>query len=171
MDDEYNNLNTENTKTTFSNNTDNLGTSDELNAAAIYSVDKDTQYARAKRLRAVIIAVGASLLLVGTAIGFHNAFIADPPKVVNFAFTPSESSDSISYSFSVVNIRKYKVTLIVTIPEQEDFTLDVSSQEDYSGTLSNLGYNKTIKYKIDFFNRIDYKQTLVSGSVTTIMEA
>ena len=168
MESELNDLSTNNTNVTFSNNTNNTETSDELKALPVYTLNDETNYAKRKRISRIIVATGISLITAGSIVGISNVFITNPPEVSNLSITISNESDSLHYYFIVNNESNYNVIFTLSVPEQDKRTIDVSATGIYEGDETNLGYEKNISYKIVFSNRLDYKKTLISGSVTTI---
>lgn len=171
MNQEFNNLKTENIKTTFSNNTNNLATSDELQVDPIYVRKMRNSYAASKKGQKVITITGISLLLTATAILsgniISNVFIVNPPTIVESNFLILENTDTLSYNFTLTNKGNYKVTFKVSCNKETLYTLDCSNPDNYTGEILNIGLDKKVHYDISFTNRFDYIKSILNGNLYT----
>ena len=171
MNNEFNDLNTDNTKTTFNNTPNNVEQSDELNAPPVYTIEKETHYAKSKKVSKAIIYTGVSLIFVSLAIYgvryLTDQFVSNPPKANETSFSVGETTDSFSYSFTITNKNHYKVFFEVKRNNEDFYKIEVSDEARYEGTLESVGYNKKIDYEIWFSNRVDYTNTILKGTLTT----
>lgn len=171
MDQEFNNLDTSNIETTFTNNTNNLATSDELQVDPIYVRQMRNSYAASKRGKRVITIAGISLILTATAILsgniISNVFIVNPPTIEESNLLIVENTDTLSYDFTLTNKGNYKITFVVSIGKETVFTLDCSVTDTYTGEVKDLGLDKKVHYDISFTNRFDYKKSILNGNLYT----
>ncbi len=171
MDQEFNDLSTTNIKTTFTNNANNLATSDELQVDPIYVRKMRNSYAASKRGQKVITITGISLLLTATAILsgniISNVFIVNPPTIVESNMLILENTDTFSFDFTLTNKGNYKVTFKVTVDKETIYTLDCTVPDTYTGEIPDIGFDKKIHYDVSFTNRFDYKKSILNGNLYT----
>lgn len=178
MDQEWNNLETDNLKTDFSNDVDNLETSDELEASAVYVNKPDTLYARKKRTKTIIVASSLTLLVtsagitVGTLVTNNNNHVSNPPTLSEVDIHASEEIDSLIYTFTVANPQNYLVTFYLKINNETwGDIIDCSESITYEGSIDGIGYNVVGTYFIEFSKDSNYKEILLQDTFTTIEEA
>lgn len=164
MSEEFNKLDS-----SFNNSPNNLETSDETQAAYNYADVQGTIYSRSKLVSRIIKVAGVSLVGGGVVLGITNSFIQSPPTVTDLVIKVDETVDSLHYEFKITNDRKYKVSFIVTSIFAGETEIDCSEPTTYKGTVENLGYDQDVQYKITFSNRVDYKKTLTSGTLHTVI--
>ena len=169
MDGEFNNLSINNTPITFTGKTDNIATSDELLAPAIYDTKKATAYARSKTIAKVISATGIAIIATAASIKagalISNAFVLNPPSISNTVF---DVNDGIfAYSFSVTNQNEYKVEYYILVDGLVVVNEDCSLTNDYDGSFSDINDDQKGCFYIQFSNNVDYKKTLIKVNFTT----
>lgn len=133
MDEEFNNLSTDNTATSFSNSPDNTATSDELDAPAVYDTKKRTSYAISKAVAVgsvalTMVAIGATLL---SSLTKAKPFV----NVDNIAYVAS--TKTLDYHFSTLDASGYNVFFTVTLADLDSpiFDLNITETKTYSGSI------------------------------------
>ena len=162
------NFNPNNIKVTFTPDTNNIATSDELKVAGVFTDSKNRSYTYKKRIVKGVAAVGIGLVSIsGIMQGkglISNNLIKDPPEITSHNIVLLEGTDTLSYEFTVINkTNNYNVIFLVNVNGIEKFKLDVSIPDTYKGEVKDLGYNNTINYSLTFNNKLDYEKTLLSG--------
>ena len=122
MSEELNNLVFDNTKVTFTGNTNNIATSDELEASNLYQDKMGTNYSRSKAVVRAFNFVGVSLILTASAIKggnvISNAFAPKYPSVSEPVY--SLDANTFTAEFTITNSGKYEVYYHLTVNEEED---------------------------------------------------
>ncbi len=172
MEQELNVLEYDNAKVTFTGKTDNIATSDELEASAIYQDKMGTAYSRSKKLSRAISATGISLLLTAAAIRtgslIANAFILNPPSISEK--TPYSITEHVfNYKFTVTNSNQYQVTYFLEINSNKVIVGDCSEERTYTGSYEGINTGDKYRFYIQFTNNVDYLKTLFD-SKEQIME-
>lgn len=167
MDNEFNDLSTDNIQTTFTLDTENTATSDELEADPVYTNKMGTAYSIGKGISKAVAAAGITLSVSAGGILMMNSFVS-PPAISETRFEASAEDDSFLYSFTIKNDKSYKATF--DVKDEEDkivFTLDVTKPDKYEGKVENLGYQKSYSYSIYYNNGIDVTSVLTDGTFKT----
>ena len=168
MKGEFNELNINNTKTTFNNKPNNVETSDELNAPLMYQDNiEGTNYAKKKRGTKIAVITGITLLVTAASIAsgsiISNAFIVNPPKISESEYVVED--EVFKYQFTLVNEGEYDVTYTITIGNRTLVKEDCSKPGTYEGTFNedkNLMNDKYVAvFHIKFTNKFDYEKQLV----------
>ena len=171
MEQELNVLEYDNAKVTFTGKTDNIATSDELEASAIYQDKMGTAYSRSKKLSRAISATGISLLLTAAAIRtgslIANAYILNPPSLNNNHYAVTEHV--FTYEFTVSNPNKYTMNYFLEINNNKVIIGDCSEEKEYTGSYENIKKGDELHFYVSFTNNVDYVKT--SDSYKTTVEA
>lgn len=168
MEQELNVLEYDNAKVTFTGKTDNIATSDELEASAIYQDKMGTAYSRSKNIARAISATGISLLLTAAAIKtgslIANAYILNPPSLskTNYAVT----EHVFSYEFTVSNPNNYTMNYFLEINNNKVIVGDCSEEKEYTGTYEGLKNGDELYFYVRFTNGVDYIKTIDSYKIT-----
>ena len=170
MDSEYNDLTTDNTATSFDNSPDNLATSDELSASSVYTDKMGTAYSIGKGLSRAVTVVGLTISLGATGFSFVNTFATNVPEVTERHFVQSQKDDSLDYGFTITNKDNYPITFHVQVEGETFFSLDVSKEQSYKGSVTDLGYDKEVTYSI-YYVKDEIRANLFSVTYTTIHES
>ena len=160
MEGEFNNLNINNTDITFTKNTNNIQTSDELEASAIYQDKMGTNYSRAKKVSRGITIVGITIVAISTGGLLTNVYITNPPSVVDKTFSAEVSEHVFHYSFETKNPRKYKMMCYLNVNGENKLEFECTEETVYSGQCDGLEDGDAGKFYITFSNRVDYKRTI-----------
>ena len=171
MNEELNTLSYDNTKVTFSNNTNNLALSDELDASLLYQDKMGTNYSRSKMTLRVFNFAGISLILTAAAIKtgslISNAFILNPPSVSND--TCVVEGHTLKAEFTISNPKQYKVECYLSVNRNgEDVELlreDCTEEKEYLIEYSELETNDKGKFYIAFTNKVDYVKVIKTYDV------
>ncbi len=174
MDGEFNNLSINNTNITFTNNPNNIATSDELSAPIMYQDKMEgTEYAKKKRTTKITVATGITLLVTAASISsgsiISNAFILNPPSITESAYDVTDGV--FSYDFTLTNDGEYTITYFITIGNRTLVEKDCSTAGTYSGTfnenhdLMSEGY--VAIFYIKFTNNFDYTKQLTKVKFNT----
>lgn len=169
MDGEFNNLEYNNTKVTFSTATNNTETSDELSAALMYQDKMGTNYSKRKRAAKVVSTAG--IVLIATAASIRtgslitNGFVLNPPKIAVNECVVSENNFHID--FTVTNVNKYKVTYFVLVNNNPTLAGDCSTPEEYVVDYNEFVEGDKCVFYIEFSNRVDYKIKLLRINFNT----
>lgn len=165
MDNEFNDLTTDNAATSFDNNPNNVQTSDELEASAVYTDKMGTAYSIGKAASKAAAVVGVSFSLTGGAFMLTNSFIKTPPTISETNISPiSENGEySLSYSFTIENKNSYSISFGVYEDQVEEpiFKMDVPKEEKYEGKIEKLKVNVSYRYSISYTNNTDYTGILI----------
>ena len=168
MDGELNELYYDNTKITFSTETNNIETSDELTADPIYQNQMGTKYSRSKRNAGkVVVITGLSVVFTAAAITsgsmISNIFIVSPPTISNPTFSITENG--FAYSFSITNKFSYKSTYFIKLDNVVVLQQDCTQAGDYSSIFADLGDAKKLDFYVSFTNPFDYVKTIYNYSI------
>lgn len=167
MEKEYNEVPYDNLATSFNNSPDNLLTSDELQADAVYTNKMGTSYSLSK----VIVKAGIAASIVATSVGgvsmLKNSFVKSPTLTDN-VINLSTTKDELSYSFTIQNDNNLSCLFEIKSADKIYISLDVSTSNKYEGTITNIGYNVELNYKLTYSNNFDYTSILWQGSLLTI---
>ena len=162
MEQELNVLEYDNTKVTFTGQTDNIATSDELEVSPIYQDKMGTAYSRAKAISKAINVAGISLLLTAAAIRtgslIANAYILNPPSISAPHYAVTEHV--FNYEFTVSNKGKYTINYFLEINANKVITGDCSEERTYNGSYEGLKTGDELHFYIEFTNGVDYTKTI-----------
>lgn len=166
MANELNDLTYNNTPITFNAATNNIATSDELQASAIYQDKMGTAYSRNKGVAKAINFAGISLIMTAAAIKtgslISNVYILNPPSVSNVAYDLKDRT--FNASFTISNIEKYTITYYLYVNDEKEARVkeDCSEAKDYTFTYGELNKNDEGHFYIEFTNSFDYIKTIES---------
>lgn len=174
MQGEFNDLTTNNTATTFTNMTNNLSLSDELTASENYVRKMGTAYSAGKWAKRIVIATGITLTVSAAAIlggnMITNVYVGNAPAIAS-GYIFKMDKNSIYYEFAIEsNPNNYPVTFRLYDDKTPIFTLDCSSPIGYTGYVDMVESLDKAIYEIYFTNRLDYKRTLLKGSISLTEE-
>ena len=162
MEQELNVLEYDNAKVTFTGKTDNIATSDELEASPIYQDKMGTAYSRARAISKAINITGISLLLTAAAIKtgslIANAYILNPPSLSANHYTVSEHV--FNYEFTVSNPGKYAINYFLEINDNKVIMGDCSIEKTYSGSYEGLKKGDELHFYVKFTNGVDYTKII-----------
>lgn len=162
MSNELNDLVYNNTNITFTNQTNNIATSDELEAANIYQDKMGTNYSRSKSVVRAFNFAGISLILTAAAIKtgslISNVYILNPPSLSEVSYRLEDHT--FTATFTVSNINSYQMTYYFLVNEQEVIKEDCSESKEYVFTYDELNKNDKCHFYIEFSNGIDYRKTI-----------
>ena len=166
---EFNDLTTSNIKTTFDVKTNNIATSDEKEAPAVYEVTKVTAYAKGKAAARIVAASGIVLIAASASIAtgslISNSFILNPPTVSNTTFEVKD--DTFYFSFTIKNKNKYSVSYYIFIDGVLKMEGDCSEATSYNGEFSDFKEGDSGLFYIQFANNVDYKKTILETKFNT----
>ena len=166
MNEELNNLTYNNTNITFSNNANNIATSDELTASPLYQDKLGTAYSRSKSVARAFNFAGISLILTAAAIKtgslIANAYVLNPPSVENHIY--QVINHTFSAQFTISNPGKYKITYYLFLNDSKEAALtdDCSEAKEYLVEYDTLNKGDSGRFYIEFTNTVDYKKTIDS---------
>lgn len=166
MANELNELSYNNTPITFTNTTNNIAQSDELEAAPIYQDKMGTAYSKSKGVVRAFNIAGISLILTAAAIKtgslISNAYVLNPPSVSNANYIVEDLT--FKATFTISNTEKYKVEYFLFINDEEEAVLkeDCSESKEYTVTYDELNIGDKGHFYIEFTNTVDYKKTISS---------
>ena len=156
MSEELNNLVFDNTKITFTGKTDNIATSDELEAALLYQDKMGTNYSKGKTVVRAFNFVGISLILTAAAIKtgniISNPFMKSKPTVSETAYAIKDNT--FTAQFSVTNPSQYEVFYYLKVNDQEVLKEDCSEERTYTVEYSHLRANDECSFYIEYNNKI-----------------
>ena len=162
MEQELNVLEYDNAKVTFTGKTDNIATSDELEAAPVFQDKMGTAYSRARAITKAINITGISLLLTAAAIKtgslIANAYILNPPSISASSYTVTEHV--FNYEFTISNPGKYTVNYFLEINNNKVITGDCSEEKTYTGSYEGLTKGDKLHFYVQFTNEVDYTKTI-----------
>ena len=168
MDNEFNDLSTDNIHTDFTLDVNNTATSDELEADPVYTNKMGTSYSIGKGISLAVAAAGITLSVSAGGILMMNSFVQSPPSLSETSFEASKEDDSFLYSFTTKNDKSYTMTFDVKDDsEKAVFSLDVSKADKYEGKVENLGFGKYYSYSVYYSNGIDVTTVLTEGTFQT----
>lgn len=164
MANEINDLVYNNTKITFTAQTNNIATSDETTASPLYQEKMGTVYSKSKSVVRAFNFTGISLILTAAAIKtgslISNVYILNPPTVKDAIY--KLESHTFTGEFTISNIGKYQINYFLTVNGEEVLKEDCSKDESYSVTYDNLNEGDECRFYIEFTNKVDYKKTIDS---------
>ena len=162
MNEELNNLTFDNTKVTFTGQTNNIATSDELEASLLYQDKMGTKYSKSKMALKVFNFAGVSLILTAAAIKtgtlLSNAFVLNPPSISAESY--SVIDHTFKAEFKVSNPNSYHVLAYLKVNEEVAFEEDCSEAKEYAIEYSHLQANDDCTFYIKFDNGVDYISTI-----------
>jgi hypothetical protein len=164
MAEELNNLVYNNTNITFTNNVNNIATSDELEAAPLYQDKMGTVYSRSKHITRAFNVAGISLILTAAAIKtgsiISNAYVLNPPSLTNKEFIVEKHS--FKATFTVSNPMKYAMSYYLFINENEEPVIkeDCTEAKEYTFEYNELQKGDSGHFYIEFSNKVDYRKTI-----------
>lgn len=162
MDNEFNDLNTDNCATTFNDSPDNTATSDELEASSVYTDKMGTAYSKSKSVLATVASVGITVTAgAGGLFILNNSFLKTPAKISEVSILPQKEENSLSYSFIITNDNNYSVIFSVSEEKEKVFTLDVSKPMKYEGKVEGLKREVNYHYSFLCTNNVDYNSILL----------
>lgn len=163
MNEELNNLSFNNTNITFTGQTNNTATSDELEASLLYQDKMGTNYSRSKMVVRAFNFVGISLILTAAAIKtgniVSNAFARKVPTVSSQSY--SVQGEAFSASFTISNPGKYEVYCYLTVNNEEVLREDCSEEKTYNVEYSHLQANDDCNFYIEYNSSVIEKHTFV----------
>ena len=164
MEQELNVLEYDNAKVTFTGKTDNIATSDELEAAPIYQDKMGTAYSKSKHITRAFNIAGISLIMTAAAIKtgsiISNAYVLNPPSVS--AHTYALKDHVFNASFTISNPGNYKIDYYLFINDNKKAVIsgDCSEEKEYTFEYQDLKKNDRGHFYIEFTNKVDYKKTI-----------
>lgn len=168
MEQELNVLEYDNAKVTFTGQTNNIATSDELEASPVYQDKMGTAYSRSKKLSRAISATGISLLLTAAAIRtgslIANAYILNPPSISAPHYAVTEHV--FNYEFTVSNPSKYTINYFLEINANKVITGDCSEERTYNGSYEGVNKGDELHFYIQFTNGVDYTKIIENYKYT-----
>lgn len=168
MENELNTLVYDNTKITFTGNTDNTATSDELTAAPLYQDKMGTNYSKGKAVVRAFNLTGISLILTAAAIKtgslIANAYVLNPPSVENVKYQVKDHT--FDASFKITNVGEYSIYYYLYINDKNVMLVDCSEAKEYTVNYSGLKTHDRGHFYIEFSNNVDYKKTIENYTFT-----
>lgn len=162
MENELNSLTYENAKVTFTGQTNNIETSDELTAAPLYQDKMGTNYSKSKAVVRAFNMTGISLILTAAAIKtgslIANAYILNPPSLSDVVYVVK--NQTFTASFKVSNPRSYTVSYHLVINDIDVLNAECSEEKEYTVSYNELAVNDKCRFYIEFTNNTDYMQTI-----------
>ena len=166
MANELNDLSYNNTNITFSTKTNNIATSDELDASPVYQTNMGTAYSRGKAVARAVNFAGISLILTAAAIKtgslISNAYVLNPPSVEGMVYHLEDHT--FTASFTISNPGKYRIDYYLFVNNNETPALeeDCSEEKEYLAKYENLKVGDKCHFYIEFTNTVDYKKVIES---------
>lgn len=161
MSEELNNLTFDNTKITFTGKTDNIATSDELDATLLYQDKMGTNYSKSKNVVRAFNFVGISLILTAAAIKsgniISNVFAPKYPKVSDVAY--NVDGETFTAEFTINNKGSYEVYYCLIVNDQEVLKEDCSEEKTYNVEYSHLLPNDECEFYIEYNEKVIEKHT------------
>ena len=164
MADELNNLAYNNPNITFTNNVNNIATSDELDAVPIYQDKMGTAYSKSKHITRAFNIAGISLIMTAAAIKtgsiISNAYVLNPPSVSAHTYTLKDHV--FNASFTISNPGNYKIDYYLFVNDNKEAVIsgDCSEEKEYTFEYQDLKKNDRGHFYIEFTNKVDYKKTI-----------
>ena len=164
MNEEMNNLVYNNTNITFTNNVNNIATSDELEAAPIYQDKMGTAYSKSKHITRAFNVAGISLILTAAAIKtgsiISNAYVLNPPSISHHAY--SLKDHTFTATFTVSNPMGYTMNYYLFINESKEAVVseECTEEKEYTFEYSELNKGDKGRFYIEFTNKVDYRKTI-----------
>ncbi len=177
MEGEYNKVDTDNIKTTFDNDTNNIAQSDELEAGPVATIKMGTAYSASKKISRAVVIAGFTISVTATAVlgsGIgKNVYVKNVPVLGVVGFEFKKDTFKLLYTFSLKeNKNSYPITFsVVEDKEKTIYTLDCSKVNMYTGEVVGFTIGHEYVYKISFSNNLDYIGILRKGTVETYKEA
>ena len=168
MENELNTLTYDNTKVTFTGQTNNIATSDELYASPIYQDKMGTAYSRSKMILKAFNFTGISLILTAAAIKtgsfISNAYVLNPPSISEASYEVKDQT--FNFKFTVSNPNKYDISYCLYVNEQQVLKENCSEPKTYQGKFDGLKIGDAGRFFIEFTNRVDYKKAIAKYTFT-----
>ena len=162
MANELNDLLYDNTKVTFTDKTDNIAQSDELDAPLMYQMKMGTNYSKGKSVVRAFNFAGISLILTAAAIKtgslISNVYILNPPSISEAHYLVENNSFSVD--FIVSNKGKYHITYYLYVNEEKVLSEDCSEEKTYEVSYDDLFVGDKCRFYIEFTNDVDYKKVI-----------
>ena len=166
MDSEFNDLTTNNLATSFDASPNNIATSDELSAPAVFQGTL-TSYAKSRRIaQGITTAIAILSVGVGGVSFLTSQFVDTPPTISANTIDISSTEDCLDYAFAIDNPKGYAAAFEVLIEEKTIYTLEVTEGKTYSGSVTDLGYDKSGRYVLHY-QAGDYRGVLWEGTFVT----
>ena len=150
--DELNNLVFDNTKVTFTGQTDNIATSDELEASLLYQDKMGTNYSKSKMAVRAFNFVGVSLILTAAAIKtgniVSNVFAPAAPTVSDITYQCEDKM--FTADFTITNSGKYEIFYYLTVNDEQVLKESCKEEKTYHIEYSNLQANDDCKFYIEY---------------------
>lgn len=162
---EYNEISFDNTKITFDVNTDNIAQSDELLTGESYNYEKETKYAKAKRISkgttAAVVAVSVTAFAGGIFGTIAPEFMTkQTPVCASPSF--SYANHILSYSFEAQNIGNYviKIRVYNTPTKVQFYTESILENGKVERTIDCTDFpGENVAY-VNYTNNADLEATL-----------
>ena len=162
MANELNDLVYDNTKVTFTGATDNIATSDELDAPLMYQTKMGTNYSRGKSVVRAFNFAGISLILTAAAIKtgslISNVYILNPPSVSEANYVLE--NQTFDAEFTISNQGKYHVYYFLYVNDKQVLKEDCSEEKTYFVSYDKLSIGDKGRFYIEFSNEVDYKKVI-----------
>jgi len=164
MNEELNDLSFDNTKVTFTNDVNNIATSDELDAPLMYQDKMGTKYSHGKAVARVFNVAGISLILTAAAIKtgtiISNVFVLNPPYIAEEESYFLCDEEGAHYKFTIFNPQKYEVHYVLEKEDEEVLREDCSEEKTYEGTYQDYEQGQRLYFYVEFTNRFDYSKRI-----------
>ena len=166
MANELNDLSYNNLNISFSPDPNNIATSDELEASAIYQQKMGTNYSRGKNAVRAINFAGISLILTAAAIKtgslISNVYVLNPPSLSNISYQLNEHV--FVANFVVSNPGKYVINYYLSMNDNKEpvFEGDCSESREYLVSYDGLNQGDKCHFYVVFTNSVDYQKTIES---------
>lgn len=162
---EANNIPFDNTKITFDCSPNNIAISDELLTGEVYNYEKETQYAKAKR-----ISKGTKIAVIGVSVtaaagGIFGAIAPDFMKnQTPICANPvcSYSDHTLFYSFDAQKIGSLiiKIRIVNTPTKVQFYTETINEDGHVEGTLDCQDYPGENVFYVNYTNNADLEANL-----------
>ena len=162
MNEELNNLTFDNTKITFTGNTSNIATSDELEVSLLYQDKMGTRYSKSKMALKVFNFAGISLILTAAAIKtgslLSNVFVLNPPSISADKYYLE--GHTFKAEFKVSNPNNYHIEAYLMVNNEKVLSEDCHEPKEYVIEYNQLQTNDVCAFYIKFDNGVDYTKTI-----------
>ena len=119
---------------------------------------------KATKVVGITLTITAAALLTGTVVA--NVYLGKLPKLENLEYVVD--GNNINYEFDIINKGRMYITLEVYDEQKNNlFTLDVTKEDKYQGTIDELLYETNYIFKIVSTNKFDYKKNLDEQIIRT----
>lgn len=164
---EINEISANNYPVSYSENTNNIATSDELSP-----INQDSSYAKDKRSSGVatsltIFAISGVAILTGSSL--LSSLITDP-EIKDISIT--SSTNSVTLNTTIYNPQGLDVlaSLFENDSLKEETHLSDKGENAYTYTFNDVDFTKTVKLRISFSNRLDYSKTIYEETINKNVE-